>query len=114
VHTLGEQIAQLKRHREELRELVELRRLEQDVEVIERSLVNNDLDLELELDTLTSSRAPDYNYTEDSNDNNEPLARRMRFDYNQASAPSCGPKIEKILVFKGKGIREYYNFESRL
>jgi hypothetical protein len=44
--------------------------------------MNNNLDLELELDTLTSLRALDYNYTKDSNDDNKPLARRMRFNYN--------------------------------
>jgi hypothetical protein len=44
--------------------------------------------------------------------NNEPPAQQQRLNSNSAPRIGRGPKIKKILVFKGKGIQEYYNFET--
>jgi hypothetical protein len=41
-------------------------------------------------------------------------ARRQRLNDYTPLTMGRGPKIEKILTFEGKGIREYYDFDARL
>jgi hypothetical protein len=44
----------------------------------------------------------------------ERLARQQRLNDNALPILGQGPKIKKIPIFKGKEIREYYNFKLRL
>lgn len=102
----SDQITQLKRRREELRERAELQQLQQEVEDMERRLAGEDASLR--------GISPSLDDEHTQNDLNERPAQRRRFDDDASTIVGRGPKIEPIPVFEGKGIREYYDFEARL
>jgi hypothetical protein len=102
--SFADRIAQLKRRRDELQELAELRRLEDEVRTMER-------EIDLCRSTATRTSTPILPSSE------EPYkrpARRQRLNDDTLPIMGQGPKIEKIPTFKGKGIREYYDFNARL
>lgn len=104
--TLQDQIAQLRRRRQALQEKVELQKLQQEVEDLERATST----------PLNRKRAatPNSNDSPTIGNSSEPPAQRRRTDDDMYTIATRGPKIEKIPVFEGKGVREYHDFESRL
>lgn len=103
----SEQIAQLKRRRRELLELQEMRELQDEVAAMEQRL-------EGENPIMGTPRSATATSVCTSQDPDEPPAQRRRLDSDTRLRVGRGPKIEKIPVFEGKGLREYYDFETRL
>jgi hypothetical protein len=97
----ADRIAQLKRRRDELQEFTklqdEVRRMENLLYPPERSTPSTPALSTSSLEIPT-----------------ERPARRQRLDSGFMPIAGRGPKIKKIPIFKGKGIREYYDFESQL
>jgi hypothetical protein len=102
--SFADRIAQLKRRRDELQELAELRRLEDEVRTMER---------EIDPGESTATRTPTPILLSSEEPHERP-ARRQRLNNDAPPTLGRGPKIEKIPTFEGKGIREYYDFEARL
>jgi hypothetical protein len=98
--SFADRIAQLKRRRDELQELTEL---EDEVRAMEHLLNSGG----------QASHTPTPS-TPSLDGSNERPAQRRRLDSDSLPIAGRGPKIEKIPTFEGKGIREYYDFESRL
>lgn len=109
---INERIAILKRRRKELTQIEEERELQLDIEQRERRL-NEEIPLEPPLRAV-SEGSPSVQSDNFEDGDEERPARRRRVDGEFAAIPGRGPKIEKIPMFEGKGIREYYDFESRL
>jgi hypothetical protein len=103
----SERITQLKRRRRELLELQEMRELQDEVATMERRLAGED-------SVLGTPRSATATSVCTSHDPDEPPAQRRRFDSDNTARIGRGPKIEKIPVFEGRGVREYYDFETRL
>jgi hypothetical protein len=102
--SFADRIAQLKRRRDELHELAELRRLEDEVRTMEREIDPGG-------STATRTSTPILPSSEEPY---ERPARRQRLNDDTLPIIGRGPKIEKIPTFEGKGIREYYDFDARL
>jgi hypothetical protein len=102
--SFADRIAQLKRRRDELHELAELRRLEDEVRMLEHGA---------DLGESTPSRTSTP-ILPSSEEPHERPARRQRLNDYTPPTMGRGPKIEKIPTFEGKGIREYYDFDARL
>ena len=104
--SLSEQITHLKRRRQELQELSELCQLQREVDSFEHQLADHE--------PQQRGLTPEFETTLSNLDPDERPARRRRYDDEPIAIAGRGPKIEKIPVFEGKGIREYYDFEARL
>jgi hypothetical protein len=100
LRSLAERIATLKRRRDELREIAEL---EDEVRTMEHLL--NPSEQVAHTPTIATPSLEGFD---------ERPARRRRVDSDSLPIAGRGPKIEKIPIFEGKGMREYYDFESRL
>jgi hypothetical protein len=100
LRSFAERIATLKRRRDELQELAGL---EDEVRTMEHLLNPSE----------QAARTPTTTTPSLVGSDKRP-ARRRRVSSNSLPIAGRGPKIEKIPVFEGKGIREYYDFESRL
>lgn len=109
---IRERIAQLKRRRKELAQQEEERNLLREIEERQQRLADEPPTSPSPLPSQVDSLPP-FDLNSQIDNDEPPPARRQRLASGEA-APVRGPKIEKIPMFEGKGIREYRDFETRL
>jgi hypothetical protein len=105
--TTEERIEQLKRQRDELI-------LKEEEQALLQEIQRREYRLSGIRDSAPSLRSDVSSPAVPTPDDDEPPAQRRRLDDARAATPGRGPKIEKIPMFEGKGVREYQDFESRL